>query len=483
MLLSRLSAAIFAAALGGGFSAIAAAVPEPPAAVSWPSAADTVAGVSSATARRLIAAALADSAAWRRLGDLCNSVGSRLNGSEGQARAVSWAVREMRADGLADVHTERVMVPHWVRGGESGQVVSPVSFPLRLLGLGGTEGTPPAGIEAPLLVVRDFDELTARATEARGRIVLFNEAWQGYGQTVRYRARGADEAARCGAVACLIRSVTPNSLATPHTGIMRYADRADTAWAGVPRIPAAAITIENAERLQWLADAGASIRVRLRLDDRTLPDVESANVIGEVRGRDRPDQIVLIGAHLDSWDVGTGAHDDGAGCLMVLEAARLIRTLPQPPRRTIRVVLYQNEENSQSGGRGYAEDHAAELPLHVAALECDSGGFRPAGFSVTTGGDALARVARFARPLEEIGADDVTVGGSGADVAAIVKLGVPGLGERTEGNYFDYHHSPADTFDKVDARALAQNVAAVAVLAWSLAEDPQPLRSLVEQTR
>ncbi len=456
----------------------AAAVPEPATVAPEPVA--PVPGVSAATVRQLMTAALADSNAWRRLGDLCNEAGSRLNGSDGQARGVQWALKEMQADGLAGVHAEKVLVPHWVRGAESGEVLAPAPFALRLLGLGGTVGTPAEGIEADLLVVRDFDELRARAAEARGRIVLFDEPWQGYGRTVRYRGRGADEAARLGAVACLIRSVTPTSLGTPHTGIMHSADRADTAWASVPRIPAAAVTVEDASRLHWLADAGEKIRLRLRLDDRTLPDAESANVIGEVRGRENPDQIVVIAAHLDSWDVGTGAHDDGAGCLMVLEAARLIRQLPEPPRRTVRVVLYQDEENSQSGGQAYAVGHADELPRHVAALECDSGGFRPTGFSVSFDEIAVARVRQLAQPLREIGADSVAAGGSGADVAAIVKLGVPGLGERTDpaANYFDYHHSPADTFDKIDARLLAQNVAAVAVMAWSIAEDPKPLRAV-----
>jgi len=433
-----------------------------------------------AAVTRLLAAALADSHAWGRLGELCDRVGPRLNGSEGQARAVAWALAEMRADGLAAVRAEPVLVPHWVRGGESAECLAPTRFPLPVLGLGGTVGTPPGGIEAEVLAVRDFDELTARAGEARGRIVLFDPPWEGYGRTVQYRGRGADAAAKLGAVACLIRSVTGVSLTTLHTGIMHYADRADSAWAGVPRIPAAALTVEDAGRLHRLARAGQTVRVRLQLGAQTLPDVESANVVGEVRGRERPEEIVVIGAHLDSWDVGTGAHDDGAGCVVVMEAARLLAQLEVAPRRTVRVVLFADEENSQTGGKAYAAAHAGELARHVAALESDSGGFAPLGFSVQGDSAAVARVRALARPLTAVGAAEITPGGSGVDVSFIVKQGVPGLGHRVDGaRYFDYHHSPADTFDKVDAHDLARNVAAVAALAWQLAEDPEPLHRVV----
>lgn len=425
---------------------------------------------------RLLAAALADSHAWSRLGELCDLVGPRLNGSAGQARAVAWALNGLRADGLTSVRAEPVQVPHWVRGEESAECLEPLRFALPVLGLGGTVGTSSAGIEAELLAVRDFDELAARATEARGRIVLFDPPWEGYGKTVQYRSRGADAAAKHGAVACLIRSVADVSLATLHTGVMRYADRADTAWTGVPQIPAAALTVEDAGRLHHLARAGHAVRVRLSLGARTLPDTESANVVGEVRGRERPEEIVVIGAHLDSWDVGTGAHDDGAGCVIVMEAARLLARLPVAPRRTVRVVLFADEENAQTGGRAYAAAHAGELARHVAALECDSGGFAPRGFSVQGDSATVAQVRALARPLAAVGAAEVTPGGSGVDVSFIVKQGVPGLGHRVDGErYFEYHHSPADTFDKIDARDLAKNVAAVAALAWALAEDPEPL--------
>ncbi len=425
---------------------------------------------------RLLAAALADSHAWSRLGELCDLVGPRLNGSAGQARAVAWALTGMRDDGLTAVRAEPVQVPHWVRGDESAECLAPLRFALPVLGLGGTVGTPPGGVEADLLAVRDFDELAARATEVRGRIVLFDPPWEDYGKTVQYRACGADAAAKHGAVACLIRSVTDVSLATLHTGIMRYADRADTAWADVPQIPAAALTVEDAGRLHRLALAGHAVRIHLSLGARTLPDTGSANVVGEVRGRERPEEIVVISAHLDSWDVGTGAHDDGAGCVIVMEAARLLARLPVAPRRTVRVVLFADEENAQTGGKAYATAHADEIACHVAALECDSGGFAPLGFSVQGDSATVAQVSALARPLVAIGAAEVTPGGSGVDVSFIVEQGVPGIGHRVDGaSYFEYHHSPADTFDKIDARDLAKNVAAVAALAWALAEDPEPL--------
>lgn len=463
-------------------AALASAVPElPPAAPEPPSPLAPLPDPAPVAA--LLKAAEGDSHAWRRLGELCDLVGPRLNGSPGLERAVAWAAAKMREDGLAEVRTEPAWVPHWVRGEAQARLVAPVVADLPVLALGGSVGTPPPGVEADVLAVTDFDELERRAAEAAGKIVLFDPPWEGYGRTVQYRSRGADEAARHGAVACLIRSVTGNSLATLHTGVMRYHDRADSAWTGVPRIPAAALTVEDAGRLHRLAGAGHPVRVRLVLGAQTLPPAESANVVGEVRGRGAPEEIVVIGAHLDSWDVGTGAHDDGAGCVIVMEAARLLTRLPQPPRRTVRVVLYVDEESSQAGGKAYAAAHATEIPRHAAALECDSGGFPPAGFSVDGNAVQVARVAELARALAPVGAAEVKAGGSGADIAAIVALGVPGLGHRTDsGPYMDYHHSPADTFDKVDAGALARNAAAVAGIAWALAEDATPLRQLAPVT-
>lgn len=458
-------------------AAPAAAIPsddrEPAALPDGAGTAAQVAAVASphaAAAARLAEAALNSPQAYDRLGQLCDVFGPRLSGSAELADAIDWALAELRRDGFANVRGEPVMVPHWVRGEEWAWVTAPRRFRLTLLGLGGSVGTPPEGIEADLLVVSSFAELEARAAEAPGRIVLFDQGWEGYGKSVQYRSRGAVEAGRRGAVACLIRSVTGSSLATPHTGVMRYDD--DPA---VPRIPAAALTVEDAGRLRRLAERGLPVRVHLFMGARTLPDAASANVVAEIPGRELPEEIVVVSGHFDSWDAGTGAHDDAAGCIIAWEAARLLRATGLIPRRTVRLVLYADEEQTQAGGHAYAAAHAAALPRHVAALECDSGAFPPAGFSVQADSTAVAHIRELASALlAPLGASAIGPGGSGVDVSFIVKEGVIGLGHRVDApRYFDYHHSPADTFDKVDPEALARNVAAVAVIAYLIAEDPE----------
>jgi carboxypeptidase Q len=429
-----------------------------------------VTGPAACATGRIVGAALVDDWAYDTLGELCDRIGQRLAGSPRMAAAIDWAVATLARAGFDSVWTEAVTITRWVRGEEEGQVVAPVAFPLRLTALGTSVGTPAAGLEAEVLAVRDFAELDERAGEAVRRIVLFDEPWEGYGKSVRYRWRGASAAARHGAVACLIRSVTGNSLATPHTGVMSYVD-------SLPRIPAAAITIEDAGRLHRLCDRGLRPRVQLRLGAHAAGEVTSANVVADLRGRERPQEIVLLGAHLDSWDLGTGAHDDGAGCAIVMGAARLLHELGLRPRRTVRVVLFESEEFGGQGGEAYHEAHAGEIARHVAALESDSGAFAPDGFSVRGDSLAVLRVRELAAPLAHLGAAAVVSGGAGVDVGPIVRAGVPGIGHRTDsgGRYMDYHHSPADTFDKIDPAELARNVAVVAALAFALAEDPQPL--------
>lgn len=421
-------------------------------------------------ARRLIDAALAEETAYRRLAYLSDRIGHRLSGSEGLERAIAWALDEMRGDGLENVHPEKVMVPHWVRGRESAEIVAPIRRPLVMLGLGMSVGTPRRGITADVLVVRDFEELTQRRQEARGRIVCFDVPFTSYGATVRYRSAGASEAARHGAVAALVRSVGPNSLRTPHTGTMRYADDA-------PKIPAAAITIEDATTLARMQARGDRPRITLKMEARQLPDAESANVVAEWRGREKPDEIVLIGGHLDSWDVGTGAHDDGGGCLVSWEAARLMKTLELRPRRTVRVVLFTNEENGTRGGLGYRDAHRAEAPSHVVAIESDAGVAAPEGFGLTTktpGGLERARI--IGKLLEPIGAGKIVEGGGGVDIGPLGELGVPTMGLNVDmGLYWSIHHTPADTMDKVDPPSLARCVAAMAVMAYSAAEIPERL--------
>ncbi|MCA1614697.1 MAG: M28 family metallopeptidase [Acidobacteria bacterium] len=422
-------------------------------------------------AARIIGAALTDDTAYRRLAWLTDRIGHRLSGSEALERAVGWALAEMKRDRLDNVRAEKVTVPHWVRGEESLELVEPSSLKLSMLGLGGSEGTPPEGITAEAVVVRSFDELEALGERVRGKVVVYNVPFTNYGQTVAYRGAGASRAARYGAVAALVRSVTPVSLQTPHTGSLRYLEN-------TPRVPAAAVTIEGAELLQRMYERGERPRVRLKMQARFLPDAESANVVAELKGRERPEEVVLVGGHLDSWDVGQGAHDDGGGCVVSWEVVRLLKELNLRPRRTIRVVLFTNEENGLRGGSAYRDAHRAEVPNHVLAIESDSGVYRPTGFGLSSRASAQARadVREIARLLSGIRADRIDPDGGGADIGPIMAEGVTGASLNVDGShYFDIHHTHADTFDKVSPQELAACVAAMAVMAYVVADMPDRL--------
>lgn len=428
-----------------------------------------------ATATAIIEHATKDRGAFAKLAYLTDHIGHRLAGEPSLDQAIAWATEAMKADGH-DAKTEAAMVPKWVRGRESAELVTPVARPLKILGLGGSVGTPAAGITAPVVVVRDWAELDAKRESVKGAIVVFDHAmaaWNpktgsGYGEAVEYRGQAASRASKYGAVAVLVRSVTAHSLATPHTGAMRYDD-------AVPKIPAASLTVEDTMLLARLAARGP-VSVKLAMEAQTFADVPSANVIGELRGKELPDEVVIIGAHLDSWDVGTGAHDDGAGCVTMMQALTTLRALKLAPRRTIRVVLFTNEENGLRGAKQYAKDHAAEFANMVLAVEADSGGYAPVGFSLADPAP-VARVAKLrdiASLLAPIGASRVLTGHGGADIGQLT--GVPQIGLITDGRtYFDIHHTEADTLDKVDPAALAKDVAAVAVLAYIVADMPDRL--------
>jgi carboxypeptidase Q len=395
--------------------------------------------------------------------------GHRLSGSANLERALDWIVAEMQRDGLDNVRGEPVMVPRWVRGAESAELVEPRRRALPMSGLGGSVGTPAGGIEADVVVVGSWDELEARAKEARGKIVLFNVPFTGYGRTVQYRLLGAIAAARAGAVAALLRSVTPYSLQTPHTGAMSYAD-------DVPQIPFAAITVEDAMLLQRMADRGERIVVRLVMGAETLPDAPSRNVVAELTGTEHPEEIVVLGGHIDSWDVGQGAMDDAGGSVAAWEAVQLLHRLGLRPRRTLRIVLWTNEENGLRGGEAYRETHGDEVDRHVLAIESDGGVFKPLGFGFGGSDAAYAMVAEIGGLLERIDAGQVTRPGGGADIGPLMRAGVPGMGLRVEGSrYFWYHHSDADTIDKLDPREMAECVAAMAVMAYVVADLPVPL--------
>ena len=432
----------------------------------------------------IVATAHQSRAAYQKLAQLTDGIGHRLSGSAGLTRALQWAADTMRGDGHANVHIEPVMVPHWVRGPQSALATSSapgtLSRPLHVLALGGSVA---GDVTGRVVVVKSWDELEARKAEVTGAIVLFDvamPAWtkakgSGYGDVVGYRVRAARTAAKYGAVAVLMRSLTARSLGTLHTGAMSYAD-------DVAKIPAAAITIEDATWLQRTTASGATITVRLQLQTEQLPDAASGNVIAELRGSVWPEQVVVLAAHIDSWDVGQGAHDNGAGCVIMMQALTTLRQLQLAPKRTIRVVLYTNEENGVRGAQQYVLDHSNELGQHVAAIESDSGGFAPTGFLLELAAAApLAqqqRVQQRARTLVtaagRVGAGRITLGYAGTNIAPLIKAGVPGFGLMVDNRtYVDIHHSDADTLDKVDPAQLADGVAAVAALAYALAQTPE----------
>lgn len=423
-------------------------------------------------AAKLRDAALAGSGAWEILRSLMVEVGPRFAGSAGDARAVAWGVATMKRLGLENVRAEPVTVPRWVRGDESGEIMAPFPQPMALTALGGSVGTVDEGLEAEVVEAASLQELDGMDEEVvRGKIVFFNARMErrrdgsGYGETVPVRGYGAIRAARKGAVGVLIRSVGTGTHRFPHTGAMRYEE-------DVPKIPAAALAIPDADVLERQLAGEAVVRFRLRLGARYEGEAQSANVIGEVPGSEEPGEVVLLGAHLDAWDLSAGAHDDGAGCAIVLEAARLIAASERPPRRTVRVVLFANEEFGLSGAKAYAEAHADELERHVLAMESDFGAGRVWGFRAGVEANALPRMKRAAALLAPLGIE--WLGGEargGADLRPLRAAGVPVADIIQDGTfYFDYHHTADDTLDKVDPEALAQNVAAYVTVAYLAAE-------------
>jgi len=428
-------------------------------------------------ADRIIDAALKDSTAWSRLAEMTEKFGNRLSGTAALEQTIDWVIARMKEDGLQNVRGEPAMVPVWVRGEESAQMVRPRVQNLPMLGLGGSIATPPGGITADVLVVGSFSDLTAKAGQASGKIVLFDVPFTNYGETVQYRARGAIAAAKVGAVGALMRSVTPYSQRTPHTGGMLYDST-------VRRIPAAAITVEDAEMIHRLVDRGERVRVTLTMSAKTLPDAPSRNVMGELVGAEKPDEIVVFGGHIDSWDVGRGAMDDGGGVVVAWEAVRLLKRLGLKPKRTIRVVGWTNEENGGRGGQAYRDAHKAEVDKHVLAIESDGGVFKPQGFSFTGSDAAVAMLKQIALLLDRIDAGAIVKGGGGADIGPIMALGVPGLGLNVDGTkYFWYHHTDADTIDKLDPNDMARCVAAMAVMAYVAADMPEILPRASAETR
>ena len=431
-------------------------------------------------ARVLRERALEDDTAYELLRSLTSRVGPRFAGSPGDSAAVVWAVATLRGLGFSAVRTEPVRVPRWVRGECRVETVSP--WPQRLVAeaLGGSVATPEGGIEAEVVGVRDLDELMrGDSTRFAGRIVFVQRRMErsadasGYGPAVAGRTRGAVEAARRGAVAIVIRSIGTDDDRVAHTGAMRYEP-------GVPRIPALALSNPDADLLGEQLASGAPVRLRLRDSSRWADSTWSANVIGEIPGRERPNEVVVLGAHLDSWDLGTGAHDDGAGVCIMTAAARLIAQAPLRPRRTVRVVLFANEEFGLSGAREYARAHAAEAGLHVLGMESDLGAFRPLGFRSRVAEAYLPAMRAIHALLLPLGVEYRGNDATGdADVGQLVPLGIPVCDLDTDAStYFDLHHTANDTFDKVDPELVRRNVACYAVIAWLAADLPGGLGRL-----
>lgn len=428
-------------------------------------------------------AALRSDYAWQQLAHLTENIGPRPSGSPQAQAAAEYVAAELRQLGL-DVHLEPAQVSHWIRGEEKAQLVEyPDQAPdttqrIVLTTLSGSSATPAEGITAEVVVVHSFDELTALGREkVAGKIVLFNvryderkalagAAFEAYSEAVVYRGRGAKAAAELGAAASLVRSVGGADYRLPHTGY------------SVPAgIPAAALAAEDADLVEHLAAQGR-VRMHLTLTPQRLPNVTGYNVVADLKGSEHPEQIVIVSGHLDSWDLGRGAIDDGAGVAISMATAEALQRLHLRPRRTLRVIAWMDEENGGGGNKAYAKAHAAEIPNHIAAIESDAGAGHPLGFYLKMTPAAIAALHPLIDILRPIGA---TVFRSldespGTDIDPLVEAGVPGIGIMQDGRkYFDYHHTAADTLDKVDAQELRENAAAMAVMGYALAQMPDPL--------
>jgi carboxypeptidase Q len=436
--------------------------------------------------KQLQQAALTSDYAYRQVAHLANNIGPRLSGSAQAGKAVEYVAAELKALGL-EVQLEKVMVPHWVRGEETGALVQ---FPgqaanttqkIVLTALGGSVATPAKGLTAEVVVVRDFDELQSLGKEkVSGKIVVFNHAFdkqmaaqgqggEAYGQAVVYRGDAPSAAARLGAVAALVRSVGGAAYRLPHTGMTHYA-------ADAPKIPAAAVTEEDADLIAALVPQGP-VRMDLVLTPQQLPDALSYNVIGDLKGTEHPEQVVIVSGHLDSWDLGTGAIDDGAGVAVAMQVPNLVKQLGLHPRKTIRVIAWMNEENGLRGGKTYARDHAGDVANHFAAIETDLGANHPLGINLVGKPEMKQFLVPVAKVLGNSGAGLLAVRDeAGADIDPLAKLGVPNFSPIQDSRfYFNYHHTAADTLDKIVSHELAENAAINAVLAYALANLEQPL--------
>lgn len=417
-------------------------------------------------AEKIISKVMSDSSSYKNLGYVCDVFGHRLSGSENLENAIRWIVKEMKNDGLDNVRTDSVMVPHWVRGNEECIMTSPWKHKIPVLAFGGSISTPKGGIKAKVLVVNGFEDLAAKKDLAKGRIVVYNVPFKNYGQAVQFRFVGAINAAQAGAIASLTRSVTPQNLVSVHTGMMVYADT-------VEKIPHGAISIEDAELLQRLQDRGISPEMSLTLESESLPDVLSYNVLGELRGNEKAEEIIAFGGHIDGWDLGTGAHDDASACIASWGAIKILKDLGLAPKRTLRSVMWANEENGARGGKAYAAQHGDEP--HALVFEWDSGCFAPSAVRFTCD-SSLFQILKLMEPILKLINKDLVVDnrGGGVDIGPMMRLGYPGgsLSTNDQGKYFVYHHSDSDTFEKIVFNEYNQCLAAMAVSLYIYADLP-----------
>lgn len=426
--------------------------------------------------KKIYSEALSNGKAYAWLDHLSNSIGGRLSGSPESIKAVSFVEEELNDVNPDRIFKQEIMVPHWIRGNkETAEIISANKKPVAvsICALGGSISTPKEGIKGKVIEIKDFDALEkAGMDKIKGKIVFFNfpmnpvnySTFQSYGEAVRYRWGGASKAAKYGAIGAIIRSVTLSTDDNPHTGAMGYADT-------LPKVPVCAISIKGAETLSAALKEDPNLDFIFKQFCRTLPDTLSYNVIAEITGSEHPEEIIIAGGHLDSWETGDGAHDDGAGVVQCMEMINIFRKLNIHPKRTIRCVLFMNEENGGKGGEKYAEAAKTNNQKHIAAIESDEGGTTPRGFSFK--GDSLAsnRIIQWRKLFEPFGMHEWSAGYGGSDINHLEDQGTLLIGLQVDSQrYFDYHHSANDTFDKVNRRELELGAAAITSLVYLLSE-------------
>jgi carboxypeptidase Q len=441
--------------------------------------------------RRIFSEALSDTTAYKNLNYLCTKIGGRICGSPQAEKAVRWAKNTLDGMNLDTVFLQELMVRHWVRGGDEAVIVNAGSEAkkqrLNACAIGGSVGTSTKGITGNVVEVYDFDELKKLGKEKiEGKIVFFNHpanpdvyyTFEAYGGVAKYRVFGASEAAKYGAIAVVVRSATLAHDDYPHTGILHYSDT-------LPQIPAMALSTNDADKLSNLIKKEPNLDIFMRMANSEQPEAISYNVIGEIRGSEYPEEVIVFGGHLDAWDNGQGAHDDGAGVVQTIEVLRLFKTLGIKPKRTIRVIVFMDEETDQRGAKAYAEyaigKSHSQLPsskfrvpsaeTHIAAIEADRGGTTPFGFSIDATDETVNKIQNWRSLLLPYGLYSIEKGGSGVDIRDLKPLGTALIALVTDSQrYFDYHHSPNDTFDKVNQRELQLGSFSIAALVYLIDE-------------